>query len=373
MAERVRDGMTDAIQDLMQPIAGDNPAGTDMSYSVVFDQIREARRYDDPSLAQGEWALALKVADWPRVIGLCEKTLQQHSKDLQLLVWYTEALVRTRGFDGAGSGLLAIAAWLRNYWETGFPPFDPHDLDERIGKLEWLNQQLALALKQVPLVAPAQGGFHWLDWYQSRELDNLGLRNPEARLAALEAGKLSGEQFDKAAQDSGRQWFQNLAAELDRLSLAYRQLDELVDKCFGEQAPALVALRNVIQACQDLVMRYQQRWQGAVAAADRAPAPVAHDAASTAPKGAGSPTVNTLPRATEPLTDGQIRNRQQAVLMLCEVARYFRQNEPHSPVALLAERAARWADMSLEQWLQHVVKDDSTLQQLRELLDVGQG
>ncbi len=56
--------------------------------------------------------------------------------------------------------------------------------------------------------------------------------------------------------------------------------------------------------------------------------------------------------------------------MLREVARYFRQHEPHSPVPLLAERAARWAEMSLEEWLLHVVKDESTLQQLRELLDV---
>ncbi len=70
--------------------------------------------------------------------------------------------------------------------------------------------------------------------------------------------------------------------------------------------------------------------------------------------------------------DGSIQTRAQAVQMLGEVARYFRTHEPHSPVSLLAERAARWATMSLEEWLQHVVKDDATLGQLRELLDFRQ-
>ncbi|MCW3479778.1 hypothetical protein OL229_09405 [Neisseriaceae bacterium JH1-16] len=74
--------------------------------------------------------------------------------------------------------------------------------------------------------------------------------------------------------------------------------------------------------------------------------------------------------ASASIAHGPIANRADAVRMLGEVARYFRANGPHSPVALLAERAARWAQMSLEEWLQHVIKDDSTLRQLQELLDV---
>jgi type VI secretion system protein ImpA len=41
-----------------------------------------------------------------------------------------------------------------------------------------------------------------------------------------------------------------------------------------------------------------------------------------------------------------------------------------TPVALLAERAANWAEMPLEHWLEAVIKDQSTLGQLRELLDI---
>ena len=70
-----------------------------------------------------------------------------------------------------------------------------------------------------------------------------------------------------------------------------------------------------------------------------------------------------------PQFSGPIRSRDEAVNQLREIARFFRDTEPHSPVALLADRAARWAEMPLEQWLSTVIKDDVTLGQLRELLD----
>ncbi|MDR0735549.1 MAG: hypothetical protein LBF51_01735 [Zoogloeaceae bacterium] len=62
--------------------------------------------------------------------------------------------------------------------------------------------------------------------------------------------------------------------------------------------------------------------------------------------------------------------RAAAIHKLREAAYYFRTCEPHSPVALLVERAAKWAEMPLETWLHTVIKDESVLAQLRELLDI---
>jgi len=64
-----------------------------------------------------------------------------------------------------------------------------------------------------------------------------------------------------------------------------------------------------------------------------------------------------------------LASRAQAVARLREAAAYFRTYEPHSPVAALADRAARWAAMNLDSWLAEVVKDDAVLAQLRTLLD----
>jgi type VI secretion system protein ImpA len=46
---------------------------------------------------------------------------------------------------------------------------------------------------------------------------------------------------------------------------------------------------------------------------------------------------------------------------LAAVAEYFRQHEPHSPVSYLVQRAVRWGEMSLEDWLREVINDRGVL------------
>ena len=42
-------------EDLLEPIAGDNPAGADLYYDKVFDQIKEARMEETDDLPAGDW------------------------------------------------------------------------------------------------------------------------------------------------------------------------------------------------------------------------------------------------------------------------------------------------------------------------------
>jgi type VI secretion system protein ImpA len=63
-------------------------------------------------------------------------------------------------------------------------------------------------------------------------------------------------------------------------------------------------------------------------------------------------------------------SRADALRRLTEVADYFRRSEPHSPVAYLADRAVRWGNMTLDQWLQEMVKDATILAGLREVLGI---
>ncbi len=364
--------METKLQQLLAPIPGPQPAGEDLAYSSLFDQIREARRSDDPALAQGEWAQALKVAEWPRVVQWCEDAFQNQSKDLQLVVWGAEARVRQQGLGALPLVLAWLQGWLERYWDRGYPELDPQDLDERVGKLEWLKLQLADAIRKAPVLRPEQGGYSWLDWQQSREVDNLGLRDPSARGAAIADGKLPGEVFEKAAQQCGAPWFGALQEQLVQALERYDALDLLLEKRFGDQAPSLSDVRNSIYACQDLVLRYRKQINPAAEFRSAQPT-----ASGVSPMSASPMPIHAAFQALaqQPMPqhfDGSIQTRAQAVQMLGEVARYFRTHEPHSPVSLLAERAARWATMSLEEWLQHVVKDDATLGQLRELLDFRQ-
>jgi type VI secretion system protein ImpA len=56
--------------DLLDPIAGENPSGPDLRYDPVFDQIKEARREEDDTLPTGDWDRPAKKADHRQVVKL---------------------------------------------------------------------------------------------------------------------------------------------------------------------------------------------------------------------------------------------------------------------------------------------------------------
>ena len=60
---------------LLKPISDESPAGESMQYSGFYDEIREARRADDPSLSQGQWQSELKTADYRQVVSLATSAL----------------------------------------------------------------------------------------------------------------------------------------------------------------------------------------------------------------------------------------------------------------------------------------------------------
>ncbi|MFC7419198.1 type VI secretion system protein TssA [Iodobacter arcticus] len=353
---------------LLAPISPDQPAGEDLGYSTLFDQIREARRADDPSLSQGDWGQQLKSADWSKVIQLCKQALSQQSKDLQLAAWYGEALVKTRGFAGAQLALQVLDGLLEHYWETGYPEYDVNDLDERVGKLEWFNNQMGIALREVPLTDPLHGGYNWQQWQESREVENMGLKDSQSKEAALAEGKLAGDVFDKSVNASGASWFKQLHTQLEHTQQAYQALDSRIDARFGFAAPNFAELRNALNACLEVVNRLRLQWGEPSTHHAPAHSPESPMSSHAAPAPQYAATSHSTSAA--PARQGPLQSRTDAVRQLVEVAHYFRQHEPHSPVALLAERAAKWAEMSLEEWLGSVIKDDATLGQLNELLDI---
>lgn len=133
-------------------------------------------------------------------------------------------------------------------------------------------------------------------------------------------------------------------AALDALAA----LQRAVDSRLGADGPSFVAAREALQQARDAL-------PADVPAA--APGPVAASPAA----GAAS---------ADAALGGVPTTRAQALQQLRQVADFFRRTEPHSPVAYLADKAARWGTMDLHLWLRQVVKDESTMMRLEELLGV---
>ena len=349
------------LEKLLVPVSDEHPGGDDLQFLAVFGHIKEARRADNSTLPQGEWLTPLKVAEWDKVVQLCEAALQSRSKDLQLAVWYVEALTRQNGYKGAAFGFRLIAGLMDRFWDVLYPRTDSGDLDERVSKLEWLDIQLDRVLRELPLVSPRHGGYDWYQWQSSREIENLKRRDADAYEEAIKAGALSGDTFDKAARNAGVLWFKELVSNIAATRAAFDELIRVANERFGiSNAPSLAKIRGALDECGEVAQRF---FMGPTITPP--PPPPSESAPSKAPA-----TPSLTPQLPA-FSDGAAAqgDREKIVRQLRGAAYWFRTHEPHSPVALLIERAAHWAEMPFERWLSEVIKDKSTLEQLRELLN----
>ncbi|MBI5256116.1 MAG: type VI secretion system protein TssA [Burkholderiales bacterium] len=143
------------------------------------------------------------------------------------------------------------------------------------------------------------------------------------------------------------------AAAPSRIALAgalqaLAQLQAAADARLGAEGPGFVGAREALKAVlADL------------------PADAADPAAEPGPNAAGAAAPGAATSGAGPL-----QTRAQALQQLRQVAEFFRRTEPHSPVAYLADKAARWGTMDLHGWLRTVVKDGGSLAHLEELLGV---
>ncbi len=244
------------IEDLLGPIAADNPSGEDLRYSRVYDQIREARRSDD-LLARGEWQTRVKTADWKTAIALCTRTLAHRSKDLQIAAWLTEALLNSEGYAGLAAGLELIVKLMVKYWDTLHPAIDQGDLEYRCGPLSFLNEKLPEAVYQVPVCDPGRTrGYSYFTWMESQAVGldhDLDENQKKQRQALIDEGKVTGEEFNAAVMAGSIGFYKNRLEQLEQCQANLKVLDDKINAYFFQDPPGLSKLAEAIDACFHLI------------------------------------------------------------------------------------------------------------------------
>lgn len=254
-----------AIDQLLHPIPGDAPAGSDLRYTDVYEQLMEARRHED-ALAMGDWRHAAKQANWDKVISLAVAALSTRSKDLQIAVWLTEALTVTEGFSGLHLGLQLLTALTDRFWDTTFPQAEGGDLEYRATPFQFLNDKVTLHVRQLPITDPeATPGYSWVKWHQSCEVgaeadlkNRYGEVDEERKLRRdllLAEAAVSAEQFHSAAALSKGAWGDWLRSEVGRCGEHLDRLTQVLEQKFHGAAPSLSELAAVIEGCGAVVHR----------------------------------------------------------------------------------------------------------------------
>jgi type VI secretion system protein ImpA len=363
------------IEALLQPISQDAPSGINLRPLGVYDEVKALRTTESAdsmvgTLRPGEY----KTAQWGKAAALCIKELSTRSKDLQLAVWLAEALVHVHGCRGLARGLEFILGLNQRFFPSYYPPIEDGGLDMRAGRLAELERLLTQAIDASAMTAKVEGEIHaFWEWKQIQLLfSNASRAKPEEKDAILAEATAKKEAVDKAVAKTSWEFYddgilqplirsQEILTELretaDRLFAAEPTFGEMEDSVtgFSELRKEMDEVRLRVEGILDEKPAPPGKGRNAAPAGPGAAADASGDGSAAVQQGGGSLSADPESRA-------------DALRRLASIARFFQRTEPHSPVAYLVQRAVRWGEMPLENWLDEVIADTTVLNALRETL-----
>ncbi|MBX7173001.1 MAG: type VI secretion system protein TssA [Pyrinomonadaceae bacterium] len=358
---------------LLTPIPGENPSGEPMQYSGLYDDIREARRADD-DVNLGEWKSELKVSDFRKVINLAVPALSTKTKDLQVCAWLCEALTNQHGFIGLRDGIRLMRQIQENFWDTFYPEIDEGDMEGRANAVEWMNNQMSLAVKKIPFTAGE--GFNYINWFESTQFDfpaeMTGLEYAEQeRIKALKIQaetekRKTGDMWRVAKAATNRAFCEQVNKALEECWEELNQLDKVNEEKYDRnQTPGLKDIKKSLEEIRQVFGKVLDEKREAE------PDAIEEEVVEETVESEDGETV--VVKKGMAVGSGVIQSRGDALKRLSELADYFRKTEPHSPISYIIQRAVKWGNMPLEIWLQDVIKDDNIIAAIRQTLGFNTG
>ena len=314
----------------LEPHAEPSPAGVDLDAEGDILTLDMLARWSSPEQAP----------DWRELQTTCLAALEK-SRDLRPAAYLTAALLHTESLEGFAGGLRLQRELLESDWENLHPlPDEDGDATERANALFNLTNfhKVLKPLRMTPLVEDrAVGRFSLFD---------IELAEGKAEAPDDYEGDLPRTAVIQAAfQAGGGEALQARSAAVARAIEDLAAIEAVFrDRCGAEQAPDLSRLTETLGRIDTALRAYMPAAAGeeAEATGDVRPVP-------------DNPGHSAVPPAS--VGNGEICTRQDAVAAMDSIARYFRTQEPSSPVPLLMERAKRLVDMDFLSILQDVAPD----------------
>jgi len=292
--------------DLLSPIAGPSPGGIDLSNETIYVEIEEARRGDVPDPIQidgGGNEASRKKADYAQVIKLASETLATKSKDLQVAVWLTEALLHCDGYEGLGEGLGLLRGLLEQFWEHLYPD----DLDFRKGRLDYVGGYLEPAVKSVALNDKGHTFFQY------------------------KGGDVTAEEFSEAFESTPKAFYKELTSELAACLESVKSLDQLSQLKFPDDPPNYRSLKESLEAVQAISKELLSK------KLEMDPDPPGAEAYSAEGTAGMDTDSGSIP--IEPTSDSD------AAARIAAAAHFLQRENPTSPASYLMLRGYRWGEL----------------------------
>lgn len=329
-----------------------NRGGMDLRYSTEYDQIREASR-SDPNLPQGVWTRDIKSADWKIVEKLCLEILQKKSKDFLVAAWLIESWMHLYALEGVHQGVDLLFCLTKKFWETGYPLLSTTDPEYRAAPYDWINEKLSERLNHVRITAPKDTSISGFSYgaYIDCQSDNKLFLDHSLKKIDLDDYK---KKVDASLQKTPTAHFEHQIQTSEAIIQSLKELQSFLDAHLGSNGPSLnrcvVKIQKLIETLRTIVNERRT-----VISLEEATAP---DESADTP----------LPTDTSNVIDGVIHSRAEAYAIIEKAAAYLEQLDPHSPAPHLIKRAVRWGKLNFTDLIRELVKDGSSLEELKHLL-----
>ena len=337
-------------EDLLVPIAGENPSGEDLYYDRAFDQIKEARREDLENTLAGNFEWSQKKADHRAVVKLAGEALANKSKDLRLVGWLAESHLRLEGFPVLAPSIELLRAVQETFWPTLYPVIEEgDDLELRMLAVETAGRLIAEAVRKVHLT---RSGLSFEDYQESRavgyEKDATSDARLEARKDAIDHGRLTAEEFDEAFATSPKSLYAEADKALAESLEATERLDQYGQETYASNAPNLQKLREGLEEVRRVVdsLLNERRKTEPDPVAAVAPEAGAADQAQAAQEAAEAPAPGPvrLPAASSTPLGGAA----DAYALVVQCAEFLFDRDPRSPVPYLVCAGLRFGEARMQ-------------------------
>jgi type VI secretion system protein ImpA len=347
------------LDQLLTPIAEESSVGRDIRddggqeslYRAIKDARISARSAERKNLFDSDTSEA--DAQWRIIIELAPDILLNHTKDLEIACWFTEALVRRYGFQGLRDGFKLIEGLIESYWDGLYPLPDEDGVETRVASLTGLNGEgaegvLITPIRNVPLTEGSHPGpFNYWKYQQIVEIEKIIDEETKSERASKLGFNM--DDVDRAVTDSSESFFVNIIDDLSDAIRTYSRIGSLLDQhCGINDSPPTSNIINILEACLGIV-RHIGKY--------KIPE-LQNDANERGDESTTDKDLKTIEDQIKSST-GLVRTRDDAFKQLLEISQFFRKTEPHSPVSYMLERVVKWGDLPLDSLIRELIPDSS--------------
>jgi type VI secretion system protein ImpA len=226
-------------EELLTPIEPEAPAGQNLRYDAVYDQIAEARSEEDATLPVGQWARQSKKADYQLVSSLTRDALAKRSKDIWLAAWLGEARIQLDGLTALSAVFDLLVQLQEHFWDSLYPEIEDGDSGMRTAPLQWAMERYAILVYGLPTAAESVN-------YR----DYKAVRTPSSGVTPAQPAV---EALDAALKGTSKAFYVSVESQLTEARDSLERLYQFCDKTYRDDGPSFVKIRTAIDEVYNLV------------------------------------------------------------------------------------------------------------------------